>query len=285
MLKYSHDYNIPYVITCDAHYRDKDHAKYHDLMLAIKDKKPLDDPDRFKYGVQDMYLKSSEEITRFFGRKIAEKGMENTISILNSCDEPSYIKPKGAILPAYPVNQEKDYKDFLKWKEKSTKDLAEDKAYLRYKCIEGFKSKLADFDKDKKDEYWERVKTELSVLENKNFSSYMLIVADYVNWAKQKMPVGPARGCFIPGSKVLMKDGSKKEIQDISIGEYVIAHDDTAREVEAVLCYSVDEELIEIEFENGTKITCTKEHEFYTVNRGFVKAEDLNEFDDIKEVY
>ena len=35
---------------------------------------------------------------------------------------------------------------------------------------------------------------ELSVLEDKNFSSYMLIVADYVNWAKEKMPVGPARG-------------------------------------------------------------------------------------------
>jgi len=215
MLKYSHDYGIPYVITCDAHYRDKDHAKYHDLMLAIKDKKPVDDPDRFRYGVQDMYLKSPEEITRFFGRKVAEKGMENTISILNSCDEPSYIKPRGAILPAYPVKDELDYKEFLEWKQKSTKDLAEDKAYLRYKCIQGFKEKLASFDKEKKDEYWERVKTELSVLENKNFSSYMLIVADYVNWAKQKMPVGPARGSCA-GSLVAFLTG----ISDVDPIEY-----------------------------------------------------------------
>jgi DNA polymerase-3 subunit alpha len=61
LIRISHDKNIPYVITCDAHYRDKDHAKYHDFMLAIKDKVPVDDPNRFRYGVQDMYLKTHEE--------------------------------------------------------------------------------------------------------------------------------------------------------------------------------------------------------------------------------
>ena len=34
LIRYSYDYDIPYVITCDAHYRDKEHAKYHDMMLA-----------------------------------------------------------------------------------------------------------------------------------------------------------------------------------------------------------------------------------------------------------
>lgn len=196
MLKYSHDYGIPYVITCDAHYRDKEHAKYHDFMLAIKDKKAVDDPDRFRYGVQDMYLKTDEEIVSFFGRRVAETGMANTMRILNLCEDPSYVKPKGPVLPSYPVHQESDYNEFSEWKNKtkSTSSMAEDKAYLRFKCIEGFRKKLAHLDKEKKEEYWERVKLELGVLEDKNFSSYMLIVADYINWAKQKMPVGPARG-------------------------------------------------------------------------------------------
>ncbi len=194
LLRISGDLGIPYVITCDAHYRDKEHAKYHDFMLAIKDKKAVNDPDRFRYGVQDMYLKASSEIVDFFGNKIASKGMENTIKIMNACDEPHYIKPKGARLPTFPVKNEPDYDAFSLWYEKTGSTVSEDKALLRYRCIDGFKKKAAEFDNEKKELYWDRVKVELGVLEEKNFSSYMLIVSDYINWAKKRMPVGPGRG-------------------------------------------------------------------------------------------
>ncbi|NDB85669.1 MAG: PHP domain-containing protein, partial [Alphaproteobacteria bacterium] len=195
MIRLSHDKGIPYVITCDAHYRDKDHAKYHDFMLAIKDKKPINDPDRFRYGVQDMYLKTYEEITSFFGPDIAKKGMENSIKILNACDNPTYIEPKGAILPKFPVQKENEYQKFKTWSTKICPDVEEDKSYLRYKCMIGFKEKLGHLEDGQKKEYWDRVKKELNVMEEKNFSSYMLIVADFVNWAKsQGMPCSPARG-------------------------------------------------------------------------------------------
>jgi len=194
LLKISSELGIPYVITCDAHYRDKEHAKYHDFMLAIKDKKAVDDPDRFRYGVQDMYLKEPSEIVDFFGQKVASKGMENTIKIMEACEEPHYIKPKGARLPSFPVHGEPDYKEFSAWYKKTRSTLSEDKALLRYRCIQGFKDKLSGLEKEEKERYWDRVKVELSVLEDKNFSSYMLIVADYINWAKKKMPVGAGRG-------------------------------------------------------------------------------------------
>jgi len=194
LLRISNDFEIPYVITCDAHYRDREHARYHDFMLAIKDKKAVDDPDRFRYGVQDMYLKTHEEIVDFFGPKVASIGMQNSIKIMEDCEEPSYIKPKGVMLPSFAVSDEPDYKEFSEWKNKVGSTIPEDRAYLRYKCIKGFQDKLDGLDKDDKEEYWDRVKAELSVLEEKNFSSYMLIVADYVNWAKEIMPVGPARG-------------------------------------------------------------------------------------------
>jgi DNA polymerase-3 subunit alpha len=195
MIKYSNDMGIPYVITCDAHYRDKDHAKYHDFMLAIKDKKPVDDPNRFRYGVQDMYLKTHEEITDFFGNDIAEVGMANTIKIMESCEEPTYLEPQGALLPKFPVQSEDDYPEFKLWHRKHGKEIEEDKSYLRYQCLKGFKDKFGDLNNEEKRERWDRVKKELSVLEEKDFSSYMLIVSDYINWAKdQGMPVGPARG-------------------------------------------------------------------------------------------
>jgi len=195
LLKYSYDYDIPYVITCDAHYRDKDHAKYHDFMLAIKDKKFVGDPDRFRYGVQDMYLKTDEEIVDFFGGDIAKVGMENSIKVLNACEEPTYLKPSGARLPTFNVKDEANYEQFASWHSANCEELPMDQSYLRFKCIDGFKSVLGHLNNSDKAKYWDRVKSELSVLENKNFSSYMLIVSDYTNWARSKgMPVGPARG-------------------------------------------------------------------------------------------
>ena len=195
LIRLSHDYNIPYTITCDAHYRDRDHAKYHDFMLAIKDKKAVDDPDRFRYGVKDMYLKTHEEIIDFFGSDIAKIGMENSIKIMNSCETPSYIEPSGPVLPRFPVKDEPDFEKFAKWKVSQNNSIDDDKSYLRYKCMEGFKSKLGHLSREDKREYWNRVKSELEILEDKDFSSYMLVVSDYINWAKKRgMPVGPARG-------------------------------------------------------------------------------------------
>lgn len=195
MIRLSHDLDIPYVITCDAHYRDKEHAKYHDFMLAIKDKTYRDDPDRFRYGVQEMYLKTHEEIESFFGKDIATVGMENSIKIMNQCETANYIEPKGPILPTFPVSNQDDYPVFKEWHLKTCPELAEDKSYLRYICLNQLKEEFSDLGIDKKKEYWERFKKELAVLEEKNFSSYMLIVSDFINWAKKnKIPTGPGRG-------------------------------------------------------------------------------------------
>jgi DNA-directed DNA polymerase III PolC len=194
LIRISHDYNIPYVITCDAHYRDADHAKYHDFMLAVKDKAAFDDPDRFRYGVQDMYLKTHEELISHFGEEISSRGMKSSIDILSQCETPSYLEPKGPILPKFPVKDEPNYDEFVSWKNKNAADIPEDKAYLRYKCIKGFDSKFYSLPKEERKDNWERVKKELKVLEEKDFSSYMLIVSDYTDWAKKHMPVGPGRG-------------------------------------------------------------------------------------------
>ena len=54
---------------------------------------------------------------------------------------------------------------------------------------------LEDMGLNNNDVYTERVKEELKVIEDKNFSSYFLVVSDMVNWAKQsEILVGPGRG-------------------------------------------------------------------------------------------
>jgi len=195
LIKYAKIHNVKYVVTSDAHYLDANHAKYHDMMLAIKDKKAVDDPDRFRYGVQDMYLKNHDEITEFFGEEIATEAMRNSSDIADMCDEPEYLEPKGPRLPRFPIESESDYGEFKKWTGSGKDDVDEDKAFLRFRCMKSFKDKFSELNISDKTKYWSRVKYELSILEARSFSSYMLIVSDYINWAKQNnIPVGPGRG-------------------------------------------------------------------------------------------
>jgi intein/homing endonuclease len=86
------------------------------------------------------------------------------------------------------------------------------------------------------------------------------------------------------GSGFYNVHGEFKKIENIQIGDMVISHDNSIQQVLNTLSYNVDEEIIEIEFENGKTVRCTKEHEFFTSNRGWVSAKDLNEEDDIVEV-
>jgi DNA polymerase-3 subunit alpha len=81
-----------------------------------------------------------------------------------------------------------------------------------------------------------------------------------------------------------MSDGSFCPIYMVKIKDKIIdAHGDV-QEVYDVLEYNIDEDILEIEFENGKVIRCTKDHKFLTKNRGWVEAQYLDENDDVIEV-
>lgn len=133
--------------------------------------------------------------------------------------------------------------------------------------------------------YGERAKMEMEVFHKAELEGYFLIVQDYVNWAKkQSILVGPGRGCFLPDSRVLMANGEYKPIFLIDIGDQVIDAYGQQQPVSNIFNYKIDEEIMEIEFENNKIIRCTKDHKFLTNNRGWVEAQYLDENDDIVEV-
>lgn len=184
-------YGIPLTVAVDTHYLTRDDEKYHDVLMAINSKKPVDDPDRHRYGIDDFYVKTGEEVYEFlkrhYGKDVAEEAVGNTVKIADSCEKPDYIMQKGNHLPVFDPKGEKDYVEFLKWRENSNtpKNLAEDKAFMRFRCIKGFKEKFLHLSKEERNNYWERIKYELKILEKNNFSSYMLIVSDFMQWAKE----------------------------------------------------------------------------------------------------
>ena len=130
-----------------------------------------------------------------------------------------------------------------------------------------------------KPEYVARVKEELSDIKFLGHSSYFLTMTEIFKIAENRTLMGPGRGCFLPETRVKMSDGLMCSIENIEIGEKVI---DAYGDQQIVLdkyVYDIDEEILELEFDDGIVIKCTKDHKFLTKNRGFVEAQNLTDDD------
>ncbi|MDP6934712.1 MAG: DNA polymerase III subunit alpha, partial [Myxococcota bacterium] len=67
--------------------------------------------------------------------------------------------------------------------------------YFEWFCREGLKKRLQKVDARQHDTYWKRLDREMGIIENMGFTAYLLIVAEFINWAKDhEIPVGPGRG-------------------------------------------------------------------------------------------
>lgn len=152
----------------------------------------------------EFYIKSEEQIRSFFtkryGAAFAERLIQNTSKIADACEPPDYMEPKGVRLPKFDIRhikQASDCEEFETWLAGKTKmkELPIDWAYMRFKAWKGFGEYTKNFDKETKDKYWKRVLFEVEILESRDFCSYMLIVSDFMVWARNNgIEVGPGRG-------------------------------------------------------------------------------------------
>jgi len=200
-------HNIRIVAACNAHYLRKENHDVHDVFLAIGSHQPAYSNFRLKYNVPDFYLKSGDEVKSFFSRNFGEEFAEqvcaNSVYFSSLCEFPNWIDPKysnpsGKELPIFPVKDELDYLVFRDWASKQPQEiqkLEEDKLFLRYRCELKFDSRVKITSDEERDIYNKRIAEELDVLEYHGFSSYMLIVADYIDWARRhSIAVGEGRG-------------------------------------------------------------------------------------------
>jgi DNA polymerase-3 subunit alpha len=211
LIKLGLQHNIKIVPACNAHYLNKEDHEVHDVLLAIGSHQPVYSNFRLKYPVSEFYLKTGDEVEAFFARNydtlygegFSKNLCENTIHFASLCEFPDWIDPKfsnpsGKELPIFPFKDEPDYADFLNWRNsqiEQIKQLADDKLYLRFQCEKSYFARIGEQTIEDKKIYDDRVAEELDVLEFHDFSSYMLIVADYINWArKNNIAVGEGRG-------------------------------------------------------------------------------------------
>jgi DNA polymerase-3 subunit alpha len=206
-IEWGKKYGIRVVPTCNAHYTKKEDHEIHDVFLAIGAHQPIFSNYRLRYPVPDFYLKTGEEVKTFFtrnyGEELAEQLCANTVYFAEQCEKPDWIDPKfsnpsGKELPIFPVKDEPDYAEFSDWLSHQSPEvvkLDEDKQFLRYHCHKFFDSRISDLTPENRNQYELRLAEELDVIEFHGFSSYMLIVADFIDWArKNDIAVGDGRG-------------------------------------------------------------------------------------------
>ncbi len=166
--------SIPVIATNDVLFGEREDFEIHETKVCINSGKTLNDPNREKIYSEEQYFKSQDEMQDLFGD--FPDVLSNTIEIAKQCN--LSIEPDGYFLPEYPVPDGQDFDTHLK-------SLVE----------ESLDNLITKFDKDKVKEYKARVKYELEQIKTMGFSSYFLIVYDFIKWSKNNnVPVGPGRG-------------------------------------------------------------------------------------------
>ncbi len=164
---------VPVIATNDNHYLRKGDHEAHDILLCLQTGKDRDDPNRMRYGTEDLYLKSPEEMYALFKDK--PEVLERTLEIADKIDlEIDYSK---RYLPTFPIPKEEGEID------------ADE--YLRRLTYRGAERRYKQLDEKVK----ERIEFELGVIKQMGFAGYFLIVQDFINAARERdIPVGLGRG-------------------------------------------------------------------------------------------
>src|SRR5574338_103921 len=172
MPKLSKELGIKLVATNDCHYIEPDHAIAHNILLLLSDKNGAD-YTQLRYGTDQVYFKSSDEMTKLF--KKFKGATDHTLEI----DEKIDLK----------VDFEEHHSPkFQIPKNSKAKNLEE---YMELLARQGLEKKF----KVITPEIEERFNFEIKTINEMGFPGYFLVVSDFINAAKdRKIPVGPGRG-------------------------------------------------------------------------------------------
>ncbi len=175
LVELAQELSLPVVATNDCHYGERADYHAHDVLLCVQTGKTVTDDNRLKMETDELYVKSAEELKSGF--HYCPEAVERTLEIADRCNLelefgkyhlPSFTPPKEMTLD--------DYLDEL--------------------AHRGLEERLQGItDPEVTNSYRERLDFELDVIKKMQFPGYFLVVADFINYAKQNgIPVGPGRG-------------------------------------------------------------------------------------------
>lgn len=187
MVQLARELGIKVIATNDSHFTSCLDAEAHDALICIQTGKLLTDQNRLHYAGNE-YFKSLDEMRQCFvdhlERDDIDQALRNTLEVADKVEE--YDLFGATRIPDFPVP--------------SAFDRSHD-AYLRDTARKGLRRRLDDrqaaglADPSLENHYFERLEMEIDMITKMGFSSYFLVVWDYIRYAREQyIPVGPGRG-------------------------------------------------------------------------------------------
>lgn len=171
LLRIAQEIGAPLLATNDLHYTRREDASFQEALLAINSGSTLADPDRFKFDGDGYYVKSAEEMRRIWAE--LPEACDNTLLLAEQCEVS--FNTSANYMPNYPCPPGEDETSwFVKEVERG----------LHHRYPQGVP-----------DDVRRQAEFETEVITTMGFPGYFLVVADFINWAKDNgIRVGPGRG-------------------------------------------------------------------------------------------
>jgi DNA polymerase-3 subunit alpha len=170
------EFLIPVIASNDTMFSQKEDFDIHETKVCINTGKTLNDSNRERLYSPEQYFKSTKDISNLFSDCDPDTLINNTLAIAQKCNVT--LTTDQYFLPEYPVPKDHDFNSFLS-------------ELSRTQLDEIIKS----YSQAEKEIYLKRLDYELTQIHATGFSSYFLIVADFIQWSKDNdVPVGPGRG-------------------------------------------------------------------------------------------
>lgn len=171
LLRLGKDLGLPLLATNDLHYTNAEDAKSHEALLCVQSGATMDDPNRFKLDGGGYYVKSAAEMRHLF-RDMPE-ACDNTLLIAERCSVE--FDESANYMPRFPVPEGHT-----------------EESWFRAEVATGLERRYPG---GVPDAVRAQAEYEMGVISQMGFPGYFLVVADFINWAKDHgIRVGPGRG-------------------------------------------------------------------------------------------
>ncbi len=163
--------DIPLVATNDVHYLADEDRLAHEVLLNIRANKTLSDADHRTFEGEGYYFRTGEEMEALFGE--VPDAIANTRRIADRCNV--VLEFDRMMIPPFELPE----------------GVSDPNEYIRALAYEGAERRYGTITETIR----ERLEFELSVITKMEYSTYFLIVWDFVRYAKEEgISVGPGRG-------------------------------------------------------------------------------------------
>jgi DNA polymerase-3 subunit alpha len=183
LIDLAYTYDLPLVATNEAFFADAELYDAHDALLCIAEGTYVAERDRRRLTPEHRFKGAGEMLELFAD---LPEATANTLTIARRCAYfPEAVDP---ILPAFPTEGGRDEAEELRIRSQAGLQRRLEDQVFTPEMDEAARAAASR-------RYQERQDYELGVIAQMGFPGYFLIVADFIQWAKQQgIPVGPGRG-------------------------------------------------------------------------------------------